>query len=348
MRIKLSSLAQGLGLELKGEDRDIVGVGTLESAGPEELSFLADPGYVGFLESTAAAAVILEQRYADRVRTALLSENPYLDFARALEFFAKPQGCLAGQSELAYIHASAKVHPKATVYPFAFIGAKAEIGAGTALFPGCYVGERCRVGPDCILYPRVTLMAGTILGTGVVIHAGAVLGADGFGFAQSETGREKIPQMGKVVVEDFVEIGANTTIDRATLDRTLIGKGTKIDNLVQVGHNVTMGEGCVLVSQVGISGSTRLGRGVVMAGQVGVADHVAIGDNVIIGPKSGVAKDIPEGKIMGGIPVMERGTYLRSLAAAPKLPDLLKRVNRLEKELAGLKKIAGLRENNSE
>ncbi len=348
MRIRLSSLAERLGLEFKGEDREIAGVGTLESAGPEELSFLADPGYAGLLESTAAAAVILEQRYAHKVRAALLSKNPYLDFARALNLFAKPQGCLAGQSELAYVHASARVHPEAVVYPFVFIGSGAEIGSGATLFPGCYVGERCLVGPDCILYPRVTLMAGTILGTGVIIHSGAVLGADGFGFAQSDTGREKIPQMGKVVVEDFVEIGANTTIDRATLDKTLIGKGTKIDNLVQVGHNVTVGQGCILVSQVGISGSARLGKGVVMAGQVGVADHVTIGDNVIIGAKSGVAKDIPDGKVMGGVPAMERGTYLRSLALAPKLPELARRVAKLERELFGLKKISGSGERSSE
>jgi len=197
------------------------------------------------------------------------------------------------------------------------------------------------------LYPRVTLMAGTILGTGVMIHAGAVLGADGFGFAQSDTGREKIPQMGRVVVEDFVEIGANTTIDRATLDKTLVGKGTKIDNLVQVAHNVTMGEGCVLVSQVGISGSTKLGKGVILAGQVGVSGHITIGDNVVIGPKSGVPKDIPAGKVMGGIPAMERGTYLRSLAVAPKLPEIARRVGRLERELAGLKKALDSGKNNS-
>jgi UDP-3-O-[3-hydroxymyristoyl] glucosamine N-acyltransferase len=290
--------------------------------------------------------VILEERYADRIDTALVSKNPYFDFARALTLFSEPQGSLSGVSDRAYVHSGATVHGTATVYPFVFIGENAEVGENSVVFPGCYVGERSVVGKDCILYPNVTLMADTVIGDRVVVNAGAVLGSDGFGFAPSEGGMEKIPQMGNVVIEDDVEIGANTTIDRAVLAGTVIGKGSKIDNLVQVGHNVTVGEGSILVAQVGVSGSTTIGKGVTLAGQVGVSGHLNIGDGAIIGPQSGVAKNIPANAVMGGTPAMERGTFMRYLALAPKLPEMARTVRRLEKEIRELKKATGQGEDN--
>lgn len=340
MSTTLSALTTALGLELKGEDAPgitIRGVNSLEKAGPDEVSFLASPKYLKLLDETRAAAVILHPDLADRVARALLSDNPYLDFARAVEFFSAPQGCFSGVSERAWIDPSATLGPDCTVYPLAFVGSNVSLGAGSVLYPGCYVGENCRVGEKCVLYPNAVLMAGTELGDRVVVHAGAVLGSDGFGFAPGPEGLRKIPQIGVVRVDDDVEIGANTTVDRAVLEATRIGKGTKIDNLVQIGHNVQIGRHCILVSQVGISGSTKLGDQVTLAGQAGVSGHLEIGDGVTIGPKSGVAKSIPAGESWGGIPATERKTFFRTVATIPKLPEIRKRVHTLEKEVADLK-----------
>ncbi|MGE4298699.1 MAG: UDP-3-O-(3-hydroxymyristoyl)glucosamine N-acyltransferase [Desulfovibrionaceae bacterium] len=338
--MKLKDLANTLGLALRGEDRGdaaITGVNTLDKAGPGEISFLANPRYADLLPGCRATAVIVDEAHADQAATALVSPTPYLAFARAVQLFATPQGCMRGISPLACLHAEASVDPSCTVYPFAFVGAGAEVGAGTTLFPGVYIGENCHVGAGCVLYPNATLMAGTQLGDRTIVHAGAVLGSDGFGYAPGPNGLEKIPQVGIVGVGSDVEIGANTAIDRAALGVTAIGSGCKIDNLVQVGHNVEIGPHSIIVSQVGISGSTKVGKGVTMAGQVGVAGHLKIGDGATIGPKSGIAKDVPPGVTMGGIPAVDQGTYMRTLALMPKFPDMARRLNRLEKELSALK-----------
>lgn len=339
--MKLSALAASLGLELRGDDCDISGVNTLEKAGPNELSFLANPKYVAQLESTRAGAVLLDATNAPRVKTALVSAQPYLDFSRALEHFAVKQGSFTGVSHLAAISSDVELGEGCTVYPFVFIGPRSTIGAGSIVFPGCYIGEDCQIGSHCLLYPNVTLMAGTQIGDQVTINSGAVLGSEGFGFAPSAQGLRKIPQVGRVVVGDRVEIGANTAIDRAVLDVTRIGSGVKIDNLVQIGHNVSVGEHSILVAQVGVSGSAKIGRGVTIAGQTGIAGHLEIGDGVTIGPQAGVGQSIPAGKTMGGHPAMERTTYLRWLAVMPKLPSMAHRIKQLEKELNALKLALG-------
>ncbi|HKK32412.1 MAG TPA: UDP-3-O-(3-hydroxymyristoyl)glucosamine N-acyltransferase, partial [Desulfomicrobiaceae bacterium] len=231
-------------------------------------------------------------------------------------------------------HPEASVPDSATIGPNVFIGAGAEIGPDTTLFPGCYVGEECRVGQGCTLYPNAVLMAGTEVGDRVTLHAGVVLGSDGFGFAQSQNGMEKFPQIGRVVVEDDVEIGANSTIDRAALGETRIGQGTKIDNLVQLGHNVQVGKNSIIVAQVGVAGSTTIGEQVILAGQVGVAGHLTIGDKCRVGAKSGIGKDLKPGTDVSGIPAMPHGTYLRASTTLPKLPDMVRRIRKLEKELA--------------
>ena len=338
--MKLKELADTLDLTLQGEvqgDAVITGVNTLDKAGPGEISFLANPKYADLLAGCHATAVIVDAAHASQTATALISPNPYLSFARAVQLFATPQGCMQGISELACIHAGATVDPGCTVYPFVFVGAGAMVGAGTTLFPGAYVGENCRVGAGCTLYPNATLMAGTVLGDRTVVHAGAVLGSDGFGYAPGPNGLEKIPQVGVVGVGSDVEIGANAAIDRAALGVTSIGNGVKIDNLVQIGHNVEIGSHSIIVSQVGISGSTKVGTGVTMAGQVGVAGHLKIGDGATIGPKSGIAKDVAAGMTVGGIPAVDQGTYMRTLALMPKFPEMARRLNRLEKELSALK-----------
>jgi len=333
----LSALAAALGLEFTGDDAPIRGVNTLEKAGPEDVSFLASHKYLKLLDETRACAVILRPEHAERVSRALVSENPYLDFARALELFADPQGCFSGISDMAWIDPSARLGQNCTVYPFAFIGANVQIGDGCTVYPGCYIGENCSLGKDCLLYPNAVLMAGTVLGERVTLHPGAVLGSDGFGFAPGPQGLRKIPQTGVVLVGDDVEIGANATVDRAVMDATRIGHGSKVDNLVQIGHNVQLGSHCILVAQVGISGSTKVGDGVTMAGQAGIAGHLEIGAGATIGPQSGVQRNIPPGESWGGTPVMESRTFFRTLATIPKLPEIRKRVHTLEKELAALK-----------
>lgn len=333
----LSRIAEILGLTLRGRDVEITGVNTLTDASSTEVSFLANPKYANQLATTRAAAIIVDPSQAEYVHTALISASPYLDFARCVQLFAKPQGCFLGQSSQAHVHVEARVHESATIFPFVTIGKGAVIEANVRLFSGVYVGEGCHVGEGSVIYPNCVLMAGTQIGKNVILQPGCVLGSDGFGFAQAESGMTKFPQIGHVVIEDNVEIGANTTIDRAALGETRVGTGTKIDNLVQLGHNVRVGRNCLLVAQVGIAGSTTLGDGVILAGQVGVAGHIHLGDGCRIGAKSGIGQDVPPGQDMSGIPVMPHGTFLRSSAIVPKLPDMRRRLSKLEKELAVIK-----------
>ena len=282
---KLSEIAAQLGLILQGDDAEVIGVNTLEGAGPDEVSFLANPKYADQLAATRAGAVIVRPEHAGDVRRALISENPYQDFGRVLELFAAPQGSFSGISPLAFIHPDAELGDGVTVYPFVYIGPHATVGSGVKLFPGVYVGENVRIGKGTTVYPNAVLMAGTHVGEGCILHPGSVLGADGFGFARTPAGIQKIPQVGKVTIGNAVEVGANAAIDRAVLDATRIGDGTKIDNLAQIGHNVQIGRNGFVVSQVGISGSTTVGDNCTFAGQVGIAGHLHIGDNVTIGPQ---------------------------------------------------------------
>lgn len=344
MAYRASFIAEKLGLVLKGEDREITGINTLENAGPGDVSFLANPKYVQFLSATRAGAVIVSEEYAGEVATALVSTNPYFDFARAVGFFAKPQGSFSGISETAFIHPDAVLETDVTVYPFACIGPRTRIGAGTRVFSGVYIGEDCVIGEGCTLYPNAVLYAGTTLGKDCIIHAGAVLGADGYGFVRTPLGIQKIPQIGVVTLGDDVEVGANTTIDRAVLGATSVGDSTKIDNLVQLGHNVIVGRESFIVSQVGVSGSTKIGDRATLAGQVGVAGHLSIGNNVTIGPQSGVGKDIPDNVTCGGTPSVDGKTFLRTMAVMPKLPDMYTRLRRLEDEIKELKTLLGKEE----
>jgi len=347
MKIKLSALAEKLGLEHTGNDMEISGVNTLDKAGPDQISFLVNPKYAQQLDTTRAGCVLTSGPYADRVDSAMISSNVYMDLAKVVDFFAEPQGCLTGVSELAYVHPDSSVDETVTVYPFAFIGAHAVIGAGTTIFAGCYVGEKTTVGSGCILYPNSVVMGGLSLGDNVILHPGAVIGGDGYGYAQTPAGHMKIPQIGNVVIGNDVEIGSNTAIDRAALDATVIGQGTKIDNLVQIGHNVVVGQHCLIIGQTAIGGSTKVGNGVVLAGQVGVADNAEIGDGAMIGAQSGVAGKIEAGSKMGGSPAMPAGTFRKAAGVCvPKLPVLFRRVRRLEKELKAVKEAAQIGEDN--
>ena len=334
----LSALARSYGLTLQGEDREITGCNSLAEAGPSELSFLANPKYLKQLATTRAGAVILDPRYSDRYPACLLSQNPYFDFARVAHLFAPSEGFFQGRSEQAFIHPEAEVAEDATIYPLVTIGPRAVVASGCVLYSGVYVAEDCRIGPGCVLYPNVVLMSRTVLGRRVMLHAGVVIGSDGFGFASDdEQGLEKIPQVGKVVIEDEVDIGANTTIDRATLGETRIKKGTKIDNQVQIGHNVEVGQGSILVAQAGVAGSSKLGNQVILAGQVGVSGHLEIGDRAKIGAKSGINKNLQPDAEVTGYPAMEHRKFLRYAALQPRMPELYQRMKALEAEMEKIK-----------
>ena len=333
------SIARHLDLTYRGRDIQIAGCNTLEEAGKNEVSFLANPKYAKLLDDTRAGAVVLAPNQASRRDNVFISQNPYYDFARIVQLFARPQGCWQGHSSMAFIHAQAQVSDQATVYPFAFIGPDTVVGPGSTIFSGAYVGEQCRIGRDCIISSNCSLMAGSILGDRVVLHSGVVLGSDGFGFAQSSQDMQKVPQIGRVVIEDDVEIGANSTVDRAALGETRIGRGTKIDNQVQIGHNVRVGQGAVIVAQVGIAGSSRIGDKVILAGQVGVAGHLRIGDGCRVGAQSGINKSVPPGTDVSGSPAMDHRQYLRCATLHHKLPDMYQRLKALESEVMSLRSL---------
>ncbi len=330
----LSELALQLGLDFQGSDLQISGVNTLEAAGPEELSFFANSRYRAQLEKTRAGAVIVEQAHAGAVKNPLVSPTPYLDFVRVVQFFSRPQDEFQGQSELAYIAPSARIDSSVCVHPHVYIAEGVTIEAGSRIFAGAYIGENCHIGQNCLVYPRVVLMADTCIGNNVILHPGVVIGSDGFGFASSEQGSVKFPQLGKVVIEDNVEIGANSTIDRAALGETRIGAGCKIDNLVQVGHNVQIGKDSILVAQVGIAGSTVLGKNVILAGQVGVGGHLRIEDGCRVGAKSGVAQSLSAQEVVSGIPAIGHQNWLKSNILFARLPEMARRIKKLEKKLA--------------
>ena len=338
MKYRLSELAAFLKRKFIGKDVEISGCNTLMDAKDGEISFLANPKYAKYLKSTKAGAVILEPSYASDEKNCIISDNPYLDFAKVVSLFAKEQGEFSGVSELSHIHEDAEIAEDVVIYPYVYIGPRAKIGKKTRIFPGVYIGEDVFIGDECTIYPNVVIMGGCEIGNRVILHPGVVIGADGFGFAMGDEGREKFPQIGKVVIEDEVEIGANSTVDRAALGETKIGKGTKIDNQVQIGHNVKIGANSVIVAQVGVAGSTNIGNNVILAGQVGIVGHINIADGVIIGAKSGVPKDIKKKGIYSGIPIMEHSRFLRASSVIQKLPEIYKEFKQLKNKLDLLEK----------
>ncbi|MFW6106170.1 MAG: UDP-3-O-(3-hydroxymyristoyl)glucosamine N-acyltransferase [Desulfovermiculus sp.] len=330
------SIARHLGLTYQGEDIPLRGCNTLEQAKGDEISFLANPKYAKLLHSTRAGAVVLDSSNAHKRQNVFVSQYPYYDFARIVQLFAPAQQSWQGHSELAYIHPQAQVSDQASVYPFAFIGPQVTVRKGTKIMSGAYVGEYCSIGQNCTISSNCSLMSGTVLGDRVVLHSGVVLGSDGFGFAHGNGEMQKVPQIGRVVIEDDVEIGANTTVDRAALGETRIGQGSKIDNQVQIGHNVRIGKEAIIVAQVGIAGSSSVGDQAILAGQVGVAGHLHIGTGCRVGGQSGITKSIPDHTDVAGSPAMDHRHYLRCATLHQKLPDIYQRMKALESEVKSL------------
>ncbi|MGO8970453.1 MAG: UDP-3-O-(3-hydroxymyristoyl)glucosamine N-acyltransferase [Myxococcaceae bacterium] len=339
----LAELVAHVGGRLRGDGSLLIhGVEGLAEAGPADLSFYASHRYRQALATTRAAAVLvpLGEETARPELNLVQVPNPHLAYARISALFHPIFRPTPGVSPKANVHPRARVHPSACVMPFATVEADAELAEGVVLYPGVYVGAGARIGKDSVLYPNVTVRERCLLGERVVLHASAVVGADGFGFAfdAEASAHVKVPQAGIVRIEDDVEVGAASCIDRATTGETVIGRGTKIDNLVQVAHNVRVGPLSILCAQVGISGSADIGSGVVLAGQVGVTGHIHIGDAARVQAQSGVAQDVAPGATVAGSPTVDHWTWLRQSAALPRLAELMREVRALRSRLEALEK----------
>ena len=334
MKKKLKELAEYVGGTVVGEDEvEISGVAAIEAARPGEITFIAHPKYLPKLAETKAAAVIVSKEIPSSPKPLLCVSNPYLAFAKVLALFSQKPYQPKGIDPNAWISPTAQLGKELTVCPFVSIGDRCRIGDRVTIYPGVYVGEDSSVGDETVLYPNVSIYPGTVIGKRVILHSGVVVGADGFGYVKEGKKNVKIPQMGNVEIEDDVEIGANTTIDRATLGKTIIRRGVKIDNLVQVAHNVVIGEDSIIVAQVGIAGSTKIGSNVTLGGQVGVVDHIEIGDNVMVGGQSGVAHDLTANQGYTGSPAFPHREWLRAATVFPKLPEMRKTLIEIEKRL---------------
>ncbi len=345
MKVTLGELADLVKGEVNGDaSTKIEGVSSLELAGPSQITFLVHSRFEARLERSRAAAVIVASREIRDDRPKLVVKDPYLAYAKVATFFHPRVPSMDGVSPLAFVHQEAVLGEGISIYPFAWVDRGAKIADRATLYPGVCVGEACVVGEDSVLHPGVVLYPRCELGKRVVVHAGTVIGSDGFGYAREGSRSVKIPQLGIVRIDDDVEIGANSAVDRASFGMTWIQRGVKADNLVQVGHNVVIGEDSILAGQVGIAGSVALGRGVTLAGQVGVANHLRIGDGATVGSKSGVAQDIPQGGVASGIPAIPHRSWLRSTRIIPRLPELMKRLHALEKKVETLEKEINARE----
>jgi len=337
LKKSLNELAAFLGGDVSGDGGVVIErIRGIEEAGEGDITFLANPKYRKKLDATAAGAIIVAPGTSCPGKNLLIVADPYVALGRLLAIFHPEEEEEPGVSENASIEPGADVSPEAAVYPGVHVSRGARIERKAILYPGVFIGREAIVGEGSILYPNVVVYRRCLIGRRVVLHAGVVVGSDGFGFARPGKENIKIPQVGYVQIDDDVEIGANTTIDRGALGRTWIQKGVKIDNLVQIAHNVVIGEYSVIVAQVGISGSTQLGTGVVVGGQAGIVGHIRLGDHVMVAAQSGVHRDVPPGQIVAGTPHIPHKDWLKIGACLPKLPELREAVADLQRRLAAL------------
>jgi UDP-3-O-[3-hydroxymyristoyl] glucosamine N-acyltransferase len=333
----LDELAALVGGKVEGDGSlQVRGIASLEEAGEGQISFLAELKHRGRLEKTRASAVIVPANLPPFPRPLIRTPNPYLAYAKVQAFFQGQPRLPRGVDPRAFIGQGVKIGRDVSIFPFVFVGDGCEVGDRAVLYPGVYLGESVRVGEESVLYPDVVVMDRCLVGKRVILHAGTVIGSDGFGFARDGAKHVKIPQVGIVVIEDDVEIGANCAIDRAAMGKTRIKRGVKTDNFVHIGHSVTVGEDTILVAQVGISGSTEVGSRVALGGQVGVVGHIKIGDGAMIGAQAGVGQDVAPGQILSGSPAFPHREWLRAQAAFQKLPEMKRRLAELEKKLEGM------------
>ncbi len=313
----------------------------IEEGIPGSISFLSNPKYLHYIYDTKASIVLVNKDFTpeQEVKTTLIKvDNAYESLAKLLTLYEMSKPKKTGIDSLAYIAPTAKIGKEVYIAPFAYIGEGAVIGDNTAIYPHATIGENAQIGNNCILYPNVTVYHDCRIGNQCILHAGSVIGADGFGFAPSPEGYEKIPQIGIVIIEDNVEIGANTCIDRSTMGATIVHKGVKLDNLIQIAHNVEVGSHTVMSSQVGIAGSTKIGEWCMFGGQVGVAGHIKVNDHVSVAAQSGIAKATKENQAIMGSPAIDAKQYFKCSAVFKNLPEMFSTVNQLQKEIEELKK----------
>jgi len=342
MKRRLESLAHDVGGRVSGDGSVLIsGLAGIEGAKEGDITYVSNEKYIPSLKETKASAAIVAQEIADSTLPLLIVPNPRVAVAKILTLFTHRPYVAGGISDEAWVSPSAQVSKDATIYPFVSIGDEAQIASRVTIYPGASIGPQATIGEDTVIYPNVTIYPRCVLGKRVIVHAGTVIGAEGFGFVKDGEANVRIPQVGIVEIEDDVEIGANCCIDRATFGKTLIKKGVKVDNLVQIAHNVQVGEHSIIVAQVGISGSTKLGKNVILAGQVGLVDHIEIGDNVVVGAQSGIAKDVPPDQFVLGSPHLPHRQFLRVAAVWSRLPEMKKAVDLLLKRVEALEKLAG-------
>ena len=339
MKLSLKKIASLVGGNVIGNDSFIIeGINSLDVASQGEISFFADRKYKESLGKTKASAIIVSEENLLFKGPQIVVSNPALAYAKVGSIFVPPVPRYPGISEQAVLHDSTRIGKDVSIYPLVYVGEEALIGDNVIMFPGVFIGDRVKIGNGTVIYPNVTILHDCQIGKNVIINAGTVIGSDGFGFVRDGSVSVKIPQIGMVQIDDDVEIGANSCIDRAASGKTWIKRGVKTDNFVHVAHNVIIGEDTIVVAQVAISGSVHIGRQVIIGGQVAISDHVEIGDRVMIGSQSGVPKSIPSGEVVSGTPAMPHRLWLKTSGIIRRLPEFNEHLRHLEKRVAELEK----------
>ena len=343
MEFSAKQIAQFVQGVIEGDENATVNTfAKIEDGKPGAISFLSNPKYTHYIYDTESSIVLVDKSVElekPTKATLIKVDNAYECVAKLLQLYESMKPKKKGIDSLAFISPSAKIGGNVYIGAFAYIGDNVVIGDGCQIYPNVVICENAKVGNDCLFYPNVTIYHDCHVGNRVTLHAGSVVGSDGFGFAPSENGYDKIPQIGIVTIEDDVEIGANTCIDRSTMGSTFVRKGVKLDNLVQIAHNTDIGANTVMSAQVGIAGSTKVGQWCMFGGQVGIAGHITIGNKVFLGAQSGVPSSLKDNQTLIGTPPMEKLPYFKSQAIFQKLPDLYKQIQKLQKEVDELKKL---------
>lgn len=336
MRKTLTEIAKIVDGELAGDGSVVItGLCGIKEAKSGDLTFVANPKYFPLTEKTLASALLVPRDFTAVAKPIIRTDDPSIAFVKIAALFLEDNLLehFMGIHSTAIIAPDARLGENVSIGPYAVIESKATVADNTIIYSGCYVGRKVTIGKDCLIYPNVSMRERIQIGDRVIIHSGAVIGSDGFGFVNVKGMHQKIPQIGTVVIEDDVEIGANVTIDRARFDKTIVGRGTKIDNLVHIAHNVTIGENCIIVAQAGISGSVAIEKNAVLAGQAGIAGHLTIGQGAIVAAQAGVTKSVPAFTMVSGYPAKPHDTAKKVNACVQRLPEYIKTINDLGKRL---------------